>query len=119
MAKPIPDGYRQVTPYLIVADAARMLADAYPPHAALGPAAHGGSPVGLHLYVEDADAVAARAVASGAKLVHPIEDKLYGDRMATIEDPFGHRWYIATHIEDVSPEEIGRRAAQAITGAGG
>jgi PhnB protein len=153
--KPIPDGYRNVTPYLIVADGAAaiafyqqafaaslrlrlvrpdgkvghaelvigdsviMLADEYPPLAARGPAAYGGSPVGLHLYVEDADAVTARAVGAGARLVHPVEDKFYGDRLGTIEDPFGHRWYVATHIEDVSPEEIGQRAEKAMQAAGG
>ena len=88
-----------------------MLADEHPEIGARGPRAFGGSPVGLHLYIEDVDAVVARAVAAGATLVHPVEDKFYGDRMGTIEDPFGHRWYVTTHIEDVSPEEIGRRAA--------
>jgi PhnB protein len=98
---------------LVIADSVIMLANEYPPMAARSPAAYGGSPVGLHLYVEDAGTVTLRAVGAGAKLVHPVEDKFYGDRMATIEDPFGHRWYVSTHIEDVSPEEIGRRAAQA------
>ena len=148
--KPIPDGYRTVTPYLIVADGAAtvafyqqafaaslrlrldrpdgkighaelvigdsviMLADEYLPLAARGPAAYGGSPVGLHLYVEDADAVTARAVAAGARLVHPVEDKCYGDRLGENEDPFGHRWYASTHIEDVSPEEIAKRTEQAM-----
>jgi PhnB protein len=152
--KPIPDGYRSIAPYLIVADGAGaltfyrrafdaslrlrlerpdgkighaevvigdcviMLADEYPPLAARSPAAYGGSPVGLHLYVEDVDGVVARAVAAGATLTHPVEDKFYGDRMGTIEDPFGHRWYISTHIEDVSPEEIDRRAAKAMQASG-
>jgi PhnB protein len=88
-----------------------MLADEHPEIGARGPRAFGGSPVGLHLYIEDVDAVVARAVAAGATLVHPVENKFYGDRMGTIEDPFGHRWYVTMHIEEVSPEEIARRAA--------
>jgi PhnB protein len=96
---------------LEIGDSVIMLADEHPEIGARGPRAFGGSPVGLHLYVEEVDAVVARAVAAGARLVHPVEDKFYGDRMGTIEDPFGHRWYVTTHIEDVSPEEIGRRAA--------
>ena len=103
---------------LVIGDSVIMLADEYPPLAARGPAAYGGSPVGLHLYVEDADAVTARAVAAGARLVHPVEDKFYGDRLSEIEDPFGHRWYVSTHIEDVSPEEIARRTERAMQAAG-
>jgi PhnB protein len=144
--KPIPDGYRAVTPYLIIDGAAAaiafyqrafgagermrhvapdgrighaelvigdcviMLADEHPEIGALGPRSVGGTPVGIHLYVEDVDAVAARAVAAGATVIDPVADKFYGERMGTIADPFGHRWYIATHIEDVSPAEIARRA---------
>ena len=96
---------------LEIGDSVIMLADEHPEIGARGPRSFGGSPVGLHLYVEEVDAVVARAGAAGARLVHPVEDKFYGDRMGTIEDPFGHRWYVTTHIEDVSPEEIGRRAA--------
>jgi PhnB protein len=76
-----------------------------------GPQAFGGSPVALLLYVEDVDAVAERAVAAGAKLLNPLEDKFYGDRMGKLEDPFGHVWAIATHKEDVSPEELEKRVA--------
>lgn len=94
-----------------------MLADEHPEMGALAPPTVGGSPVGLHLYVPDVDAVVAKAVANGGKLVHPAEDKFYGDRNATIEDPSGHKWYISTHIEDVPPDEIARRAA-ALYGAG-
>ena len=96
---------------LEIGDSLIMLADEYPAHGARGPRAFGGSPVGLHHYVADVDAVVARAVAAGAKLVHPVENKFYGDRMGTIEDPFGHKWYVTTHIEDVPPDEIDRRAA--------
>jgi PhnB protein len=70
--------------------------------------------VTLHLYVEDVDAVTARAVAAGAKAVRPVADQFYGDRSGSITDPFGHVWHIATHIEDVPPEEIRRRAAAAM-----
>lgn len=69
----------------------------------------GASPVGIHLYVTDVDAVYAQALAAGATATHPIEDKFYGDRAGTVTDPFGYEWYIATHVEDVSPEEIHRR----------
>ena len=83
-----------------------MLADEHPEMDALAPSSVGGSPVGLHLYVEDVDAVVARAVAAGAKLLHPVEDKFYGDRNGFIQDPFGHLWGIATHVEDVSPKDM-------------
>ena len=96
---------------LIIGGSLIMLADEYPAHGARGPRAFGGSPVGLHHYVVDVDAVVARAVAAGAKLVDPVENKFYGDRMGTIEDPFGHKWYVTTHTEDVPPDEIDRRAA--------
>ncbi|HLL13595.1 MAG TPA: VOC family protein [Pyrinomonadaceae bacterium] len=88
-----------------------MLADECTEADARSPQTIGGSPVGLLLYVEDVDAVAASAVAAGAKLLEPLEDKFYGDRMGKFEDPFGHIWAIATHMEDVSPEEMERRAA--------
>ena len=88
-----------------------MLADEFPEMGLRGPQSFGGSPVQLLLYVEDVDSLAERAVAAGAKLLEPLEDKFYGDRMGKLEDPFGHIWGIATHKEDVSPEEMERRAA--------
>jgi PhnB protein len=84
-----------------------MLADEHPE---IG-ATIGGSPVSIHLYVEDVDAAVARAVAAGAKLIRPVADQFYGDRTGGIEGPFGYRWYIATHKEDLTAEEINRRAA--------
>src|SRR5437016_10611301 len=81
------------------------------PKWALAPTTIGGTPVGLHLYLEDVDAVAKKAIAAGATLKRPVENQFYGDRLGSIIDPFGHLWHISTHIEDVSPEEIGRRAA--------
>ena len=71
-------------------------------------------PISLHLYVADVDTVTATAIAAGAKLKRPVENQFYGDRLGTLEDPFGHIWHVSTHIEDVSPEEIGRRAAAAM-----
>ena len=88
-----------------------MLADEFPEMDSRSPQSLGGSSVGLLLYVEDADAVVERAVAAGAKLLSPLEDKFYGDRMGKLQDPFGHIWAIATHKEDVSPEEMEQRAA--------
>ena len=86
-----------------------MLADENPQMAAKGPKGYGGSPLSLMLYVEDVDAFVKRAVEAGAKIDRPIEDQFYGDRSGGIVDPFGHKWYVATHKEDVSPEEMDRR----------
>jgi len=72
----------------------------------------GGSPVAVLLYVEDADALFRQAVAAGAKEDRPVEDQFYGDRMGSVVDPFGHRWFVATHKEDVSPEEMKKRMAE-------
>ena len=91
-----------------------MLADENPDMDIRGPRSIGGSPVSLHVYVEDADGVFERAVELGAKPLHPVEDRFYGDRVGRFEDPFGHRWDVATHVEDVPPEEMSRRAAEAM-----
>jgi PhnB protein len=80
------------------------------------PKVPGGSPVALFVYVEDVDDVFRRAVGAGAATVSEPEDRFYGDRIAMFDDPFGHRWNIATHIEDVPPEEMERRAAEAMAG---
>jgi PhnB protein len=87
-----------------------MLADEHPDIQALSPKTIGGSPVSIHLYVEDVDIAVERAVAAGAKLIRPVADQFYGDRVGGIEDPFGYRWFIATHKEDLTMEEIRRRA---------
>jgi len=89
-----------------------MLADEFPDHGFLSPQTIGGSPVTVHVYVEDADAVFAKAVAAGATVVRPMEDQFYGDRLGQFVDPWGHRWSVASHIEDVSEEEMGRRMAE-------
>jgi PhnB protein len=85
---------------------------------AFAPAKYGGSPIGLHIYVADVDAVVVKAVAAGATLKRPVENQFYGDRAGTIEDPFGYRWHVSTHVEDVSEAEIARRAAALAKGAG-
>jgi PhnB protein len=105
-----PDG-RVGHAELAIGDSLIMLADEAPEHGAVAPQPDHAGPVSLHLYVDDADAVVRSAEAAGAKVVRPIETKFYGDRMATIADPFGHIWHISTHVEDVPPEEIERRAA--------
>ena len=152
--RPIPDGYPQLTAYLIVdgakdaiefyervfaarermrmpapegkvghaeltfGDALIMLADESPEMGILGPRTIGGSPVIVNVYVEDVDAVFAKALDEGAKEIRPLENQFYGDRSATFEDPFGHLWSVSTHIEDVSPEEMQRRIEQASVSAG-
>lgn len=87
-----------------------MLADAWH-EGEFVPPGGGQVSVSIHLYVEDADATFARAVAAGAVALQPVETKFYGDRSGTLRDPFGHRWHVATHVEDVSKEELGRRVA--------
>jgi PhnB protein len=94
-----------------IGDSRVMLADEHLEIQALSPKTVGGSPVSIHLYVEDVDRAVERAVAAGAKLVRPVADQFYGDRVGGIEDPFGYRWFIATHKEDLTMDEIRRRAA--------
>jgi PhnB protein len=148
--KPIPDGYPQVTPYLIVdganaaidfygkvldatermrmpspgnkighaelelGDSIIMLADEHPEMGIRGPKTIGGTPVTISVYVEDVDSVFERALAEGATSTRQVENQFYGDRTGQFEDPFGHRWSIATHVEDVPPEEMTKRAAEAM-----
>lgn len=87
-----------------------MLSGEFPEMQCMSPRHWGGTPVGLLLYVPDVDAVVERAVAEGATLSSPVQDQFYGDRMGTIVDPFGHKWFVATHVEDVAPDEMERRA---------
>ena len=142
--KAIPEGYHNVTPYLIVDDAAEairfyekalgateifrlpmgdrighaeirigdsivMLSDEWPDMGKLGPKARGGATSSMMLYVEDVDAAYARATAAGATAERPPEDQFWGDRMGSLIDPFGHSWSLATHVEDVSEDEMQRR----------
>ena len=151
--KPIPDGYRTVTPYLIVKGAADaiefykrafgatemlrmadpqgrvghaeikigdsviMLADEHPAMGYRSPRTLGGTGVSILLYLEDVDGVFERAVKHGAKAQRPVTNQFYGDRSGTLEDPFGHVWTVATHVEDVPPEEMKRRAEAAMKSA--
>jgi PhnB protein len=96
-----------------IGDSPIMLADEVPEMGFRSPESLGGSPVSILLYVEDVDAVFSQAVAAGAKVQRPVADQFYGDRTGGVTDPFGHIWYIATHKEDVSPEEMRKRAAAA------
>ncbi|MBV9284426.1 MAG: VOC family protein [Acidimicrobiia bacterium] len=149
--KPVPDGYPQVIPYLIVDGAADaidfynkvlgtkermrmggggkvfhaeldlgdsmiMLADESPDSPSKSPKGLGGSPVTISLYLPDVDGVWDKAMAAGARELRPPTDQFYGDRTAQFEDPWGHRWNISTHVEDVSPEEMEKRAKAASAG---
>ncbi|MEX2174617.1 MAG: VOC family protein [Pirellulaceae bacterium] len=97
-----------------IGDSPIMLADEHPELGFKGPKSLGGTPVGIMLYVPDVDAVVAKAVAAGATVMRPVQNQFYGDRSGTLTDPFGHNWTIATHVEDVSHEEMGRRAEAAM-----
>ena len=140
--RPIPEGYRTVTPHLVceqatdaiafykkafgaveiarlpgpdgkimhaelrIGDSPIMLAQDFPEFGSLGPLALEGTPVVIHLYVEDADAAWAKALDAGAKPTMPLSDMFWGDRYGQVVDPFGHRWSIATHKQDLTPEQI-------------
>jgi uncharacterized glyoxalase superfamily protein PhnB len=99
-----------------VGDSVLMLVDEFPEWGSLGPKALGGSPVTVHMYVPDVDASVERALAAGATVRMPVQDAFWGDRYGQIEDPFGHRWSLATHTRDLSPEEI-REGMAAMSGA--
>jgi len=100
-------GHAEIT----IGDSIIMLADEYPDMNWLSPQTIGGTPVTIMIYVEDVDAFCNRATAAGATVRRPLADQFYGDRSCTLTDPFGHTWTFATHKEDVSPEEMQRRAA--------
>jgi len=89
-----------------IGGSAVMLADEMPEWGSLGPKALKGSPVTIHLYVEDADAFVARAAKAGAKITMPVDDMFWGDRYGKLEDPFGHHWSVGTHKRDVTREEM-------------
>lgn len=102
---PGPDG-RLWHAMIKIGDAVLMLVDEFPEHGSLGPLTLKGSPVIIHLYVPDVDATVARAVEAGARITMPVADMFWGDRYGQLVDPFGHLWSVATHVRDVSPEEI-------------
>ena len=148
--KPIPEGYRTVTPYLAVDDAAEaieyykkafgakergrmetpdakighaeleigdslvMLSDPFPQATTRTPKELGGTSASVFLYVDDVDAVVKRAVDAGATVTMEVADQFWGDRFGSVQDPFGHSWSIATHVEDVPPEEMPERAKKAM-----
>lgn len=97
---------------LKIGDAKIMLADACPEMGARTPEEFGGSPVSVHLYIKNVDAVINNAVSAGAKLEREIQNMFFGDRSGTVTDPFGHKWTVSTHIEDVTPAKIKKRAAE-------
>jgi len=94
-----------------------MLADEYPEMEFVSPQTLGGTPIGLMIYVDDVDTMFKQAISSGAKEIKPLQNQFYGDRSGTLRDPFGHVWTVATHVEDVAPEEMERRAAAAHGGS--
>lgn len=96
---------------LEIGDGLFMLADEFPEIDVLAPPSVGGTPVSIQLFVEDVDAVFARAIAAGGTVLREVADQFYGDRAGQFRDPFGHHWSISTHIEDLTHEEIGRRMA--------
>jgi len=149
-AKPVPEGFHTITPYLIVRDAQKavefykrafgaealsvhrmpdgkvmhaelkigdsrlMLNDEFPEMKAVSPQSLGGSPVTLHIYVKDVDSLFNQAVAAGATATMPLMDAFWGDRYGKLSDPFGHHWSLATHKEDLTPQEVEKRGAAAL-----
>jgi uncharacterized glyoxalase superfamily protein PhnB len=107
---PGPDG-KIMHAEVLIGDSPIMLCDANPENGARSPKAFGGSPVSVFLYLPDVDAVFDKAIAAGATTVMPITDMFWGDRFGQVVDPFGHSWQMATHVEDVAPEEMERRMA--------
>ena len=101
---------------LQIGDSLIMVSDEFPEMGQVAPKTVGGSPVVISVYVDDVDAVFGRAQQAGAEVVRPPEDQFYGDRAAQFNDPFGHRWSIATHIEDVPPDEMARRVTEMMSG---
>ena len=108
-----PDGTSIMHADLKIGDSHVFLVDEFPQMDCRGPQSIGGTPVTIHMYVEDVEAAFGKAVAAGAKVKMPLSDMFWGDRYGVLTDPFGHSWSLATHQEDVTPEEIGKRAQTA------
>lgn len=117
MRMPGPNG-KIMHAELKIGDSIVMLADEDPAHGVMSPQTVGGYSAGMHLYVEDVDKVIQKAVENGAKLLRPTKNQFYGDRVGSVLDPFGHLWSVATHIEEVSPEELRKRMAAMSQAAG-
>ncbi len=115
MRMPSPGG-RVGHAELELGDSVIMLSDEHPEMGVRGPKALGGSPVTIAVYVEDVDAVFKRAIDNGASSTRDVEDQFYGDRSGQFEDPFGHKWNVATHVEDVPPDEMAKRMEKAMAG---
>jgi PhnB protein len=113
MRMPGPDG-KIGHAELALGDSVIMLADEHPEMGVRGPKTVGGTPMALHVYVEDVDSVFEKAIQAGAKELRAVEDQFYGDRAGQFEDPFGHHWNVASHVEDVPPDEMEKRAAEAM-----
>jgi PhnB protein len=111
MRMPQPDGTIGHAE-LLIRDSVVMLSDEFPDMGVISPKSLGGTPVTLNVYVDNVDDVVDRAVGKGATLLQPIENRFYGDRSGQIVDPWGHKWSVATHVEDVPPDEMERRAAE-------
>ena len=114
---PMPDG-KIAHAELEIGDSVVMLADPFPGSAFRSPSALGGTSMGLFLYVEDVDSVVQDAIDAGAKVTMPVEDQFWGDRFGSVSDPFGHHWGIATHKEDLTPEQIAERGREAMASMG-
>ena len=108
----LPMGDRIAHAELQIGDSRFMLSDEFKDWDALSPKTRGGATGGMLIYVPDADAAIDKAVKAGAKVVQPAEDQFWGDRMGTVVDPFGHKWMLGTHIEDVPPDEMEKRGKQ-------
>ena len=111
----MPDNKSVAHAELLIGDSKIMLSDEFPEMKSLSPTTIGGSPVSLYLYVEDVDKTFNLAVTEGGKSLFPVQDRFYGDRHGTIQDPFGHIWSIATHIKDLTKEEMKKVAEEAFS----
>lgn len=110
---PGPDG-KIMHAAIVIGDSQVFMADEFPDWGCVGPATLGGTPVTLHVFVEDVDAAFERATKAGAQVTMPLADQFWGDRYGKLKDPFGHEWSMATHKEDLSPDEIKKRGEQAM-----
>jgi PhnB protein len=113
---PGPDGKTIMHAALKIGDSRLFLVDEFPQMGSVGPLSLGGSPVFIHVFVEDVDTVFNQAVSAGAEVRMPLVDAFWGDRYGQLVDPFGHKWSLATHKEDLTPEEISKRAEAAFSG---